>query len=160
MRVRAIAMPVEVWQNSEMNMFFPVEVAIDYSTRPGSFINAFCPVCEHVASPYVLLMVWAVVALVFGTAGAAWAVSKGRRGGRWWVICALLLPLGLLWLGMMSDRPHRFPPRGLTRIPTTVEPVPCPDCSATNHPAAKVCGGCGTALKAAMESEVSALGRT
>lgn len=42
---------------------------------------------------------------------------------------------------------------GHTKIPNTAEPIPCPACGSTNHPAAELCSACGAALKPAYESE-------
>ncbi len=46
-------------------------------------------------------------------------------------------------------------PAGLAKVPVTHAPVPCPSCGATNHPVASACGGCGTALAPALESETA-----
>ena len=37
-------------------------------------------------------------------------------------------------------------PRGLCKVPTTLNPKACPSCRVTNHPCAERCGNCGSPL--------------
>ena len=125
--------------------------------RPSSFFSAFCPICEDLPTAWLVLVCWVATALVCGTVGAACAVSRGRGPARWWLICAVLLLLGWVLLALQPARPHRFATRGWTRVPTTAEPLPCPQCGAANHPSAARCGECAGPLNPRTESEIQRL---
>lgn len=44
---------------------------------------------------------------------------------------------------------------GLRKIPLTHSPIPCPDCSHPNHPAARRCASCGVDLNPTATAEVA-----
>lgn len=98
--------------------------------------------------------VWVAVALVCGAVCTHLGLRKGMSAPIGFFIGLLGNVVGVAYLLIKPARGRVELPAGLEKIPTTAAPVPCPDCGASNHPAASECTGCGKPLKPAVESEV------
>ena len=109
-----------------------------------------------VGSGWFLLGMYIIIALLFSGLSAYTAVSKGLNPVPYFFVGFLFSLLGYLYvLSRPSTVKPGAVPAGLVKVPTTQEPVPCPHCGYTNHPAAKKCLGCGAALQPLMQSEVN-----
>jgi hypothetical protein len=100
-----------------------------------------------------------LIGLVFAALCAHRALYAGRNPAAWFAAGFLMNAFGYLWL---LTRPRLAVPEsvpgGLGKVATTYAPVPCPGCSALNHPAADRCINCGTKLQATFRSEVQKAG--
>ena len=94
--------------------------------------------------------------LVFGGLSAYRALSKGLSPLASFFTGFFLNVLGYLYV---FSRPAKLGtrqiPKGLVKVPTTAQPVPCPACADLNHPAARQCLSCGQDLRPSEESEVA-----
>lgn len=101
---------------------------------------------------------YVVAGLVAGALCAYVAISRGRAGLPWFVAGLLGNVAAVVMILTRSPvatgtLPEKIPP-GLRKVPLTHSPVPCPDCSHPNHPAAHRCAGCGVALQPTATAEV------
>lgn len=117
---------------------------------------------EHAARPaggrdlgWFLFGTYVLVALLFSGLSGYTAVSKGLNPVPHFFIGLIFSALGYLYV-RTRPRATQFAeaPRGLVKVHTTHEPVACGHCGYTNHPAAKVCLGCGAKLQPIVASEV------
>jgi len=104
---------------------------------------------------WFLFGMYVLVALFFGGLSGYAAVSKGLNPISHFFIGLFLSAPGYLYV---LTRPRAAPPgevpSGFVKVHTTHEPVPCGQCGYTNHPAAKLCLGCGAKLQPIVASEV------
>ncbi len=78
-----------------------------------------------------------------------------------WLWFALFMTVMVVATGMLAVRRLQrsgLPP-GQWKLRLTRDPVPCPSCGGTNHPAASQCAGCGAALNPVAPSETKVLGK-
>ncbi len=100
---------------------------------------------------------YVVVGLVFAGATAHLAVRKALPPVPWFFAGLFLNAVGyLVLLTRASGDAHEFPagiPSGLRKVPLTFQPVGCPNCGATLHPAAHGCSRCGAKVTPSFDSE-------
>lgn len=105
---------------------------------------------------WLFLALYVLFGLCFGAACAYLAIDRGRPAKAWFALGFLFSLVALIVL-LTRPRPPAGPTApGLAKVPTTREPVPCPGCGASNHPASERCTGCGRPLDPRAPSEVSA----
>lgn len=102
--------------------------------------------------------VYVLAGLVFGAACSYLALGRGMNAVQWFAL-GFVFNIGAL-IGVMlrgggdtSAYPSGIPP-GLRKIPMTRMPRSC-DCGAPNHPSARICSACGSALTTSIQSEVA-----
>ncbi|NUO83504.1 zinc ribbon domain-containing protein [candidate division KSB1 bacterium] len=104
---------------------------------------------------WFLFGMYVLVALFFGGLSGYAAVSKGLNPIPHFFIGLFFSAPGYLYV---LTRPRAATagevPSGFVKVHTTHEPVPCGRCGYTNHPAAKLCSGCGAKLQPIVASEV------
>jgi hypothetical protein len=105
---------------------------------------------------WLFLGMYVVLGLVFSAVCAHRALNSGRRPVRWFFAGLFFNAAGYLALLTRAAAPV-VPSRyaGMTKIPSTAEPEPCPACGEANHPTAARCQSCGGALRPAGLSEVA-----
>jgi hypothetical protein len=109
-------------------------------------------------SVYLYAGVFVLVGLVFGGLCAHMAMLKGLKPWRWFALGFLFsLPAFAVVASRQKPEDAAEMPGGLEKVHATREPVPCPGCSGTNHPAAAKCLHCGAALTPSATSEVAAI---
>ena len=110
------------------------------------------------SNAWLFFGLYVLIGLVCGAACAYVAISRGRPGLPWFT-AGLILNVPILLFALVCPReqmlmlPDGIPP-GLRKVPLTRAPVPCPNCRATNHPAADHCPGCGASLQPTATGEV------
>jgi hypothetical protein len=112
------------------------------------------------ATLWLYLSLYLLAGLVVGGATAYAAVDRGRSGKAWFGLGLVLNLAALAALLALPRRSQAFAAKGLAKVPTTHEPVPCPACGHLNHPASDRCLSCGAAHAPRAESEVAAARRT
>jgi hypothetical protein len=125
------------------------------STPQAALFRSPSPAVASFGVWLLVLGLYVVLGLVSGAFAAYVAVQKGLGGVRWF---AAGLGLNVIGVALAFARPARevaFTRRGLTKIPTTHDPRPCPACGKPNHPSASRCGRCGAELEPVVESEVA-----
>ncbi|MGH7493721.1 MAG: hypothetical protein ACREOO_15190 [bacterium] len=96
-----------------------------------------------------------LIALLFSGLSGYTAISKGLNPIPYFFIGFFLSAFGFLYvLTRPSVAKPGDVPAGLVKVHTTLEPVPCPKCGNTNHPAAKKCLNCGSELQPLAQSDV------
>ena len=94
--------------------------------------------------------------LVFGGLSAYLALSKGLSPLAPFFTGFFLNVLGFLYVvSRPASQDYQQVPKGLVKVPTTAQPLPCPACTNLNHPAAQQCISCGQELSPSQESEVA-----
>jgi hypothetical protein len=91
--------------------------------------------------------------LVFSGMSGYAAIAKGLDPRLYFFLGFFLGPVGFLYVMTRPGRLHESIPGGLVKVPETSSPVPCPACGALNHPTARVCASCHTALNPVGQSE-------
>jgi hypothetical protein len=97
--------------------------------------------------------VYVLAGLVCGALCAHMAMAKGLSAWRWFGLGFLFSLLACAWLGAHRPTGTQASGSGLEKIRATREPVRCPHCTGTNHPAAAKCSHCGAALEPSAPSE-------
>ncbi len=102
---------------------------------------------------WLFIGVWMTLGLACGATASHLALRKGRSPGFWFAagVATNLVALATLLTRPASGTPAL--PLRLAKIPNTSRPIPCPECQAENHPAAKACSSCGASLSPVIESE-------
>ena len=102
---------------------------------------------------WLFIGVWMTLGLACGAAASHLALRKSRSPGFWFAagVATNLVALATLLTRPASGTPAL--PLRLAKIPNTSRPIPCPECQAENHPAAKACSFCGANLSPEIESE-------
>ncbi len=124
--------------------------------RPaGSFLGLEPDAATALTGRWLAAGLYVLLGLVFAALSANAALNRGLHPTPWFV--AGLFFNVLAWGALMARRPARAPavPRGLSKIPETASPLPCPRCGYPNHPAARACLGCGAELRPDAVSEAS-----
>lgn len=104
--------------------------------------------------------VYALAGLVFGGLCGYEAVNRGFRPLPWFLAGLFFNVFGFLVFlsrpaGVASTGPST---PGLTKVPVTRAPQPCPRCGTPNHPSAAACSACGAVLEPSVTSEVARIG--
>ena len=126
----------------------------------GAFLGAGAEE-QAVSFAWFLVGLYILSGLVFGALGAHGALHRGRSAMAWFGLGLALNVFGYLLLQLCSRRQMEGAPSvpsGLRKVPATSNPLPCPRCGKTNHPAAEQCSGCGAKLQPFLESEVKKAG--
>jgi hypothetical protein len=98
---------------------------------------------------------YVLIGLVFAGLCAHRAFHTGHNPARWFFAGLALNAVGYLLLLLRPARATAASvPSGLRKIAATSAPAPCPACGSTNHPSARQCLSCGTALQPAVAAEV------
>ena len=107
-------------------------------------------------SGWFFLGMYVLAALVSSGLSGYTAVAKGLDPKPYFILGFILSLFGYLYvLSRPAAAQAGAVPGGLVKVPSTLEPVPCPHCGYTNHPAAHKCLGCGAALQPSVRSEVT-----
>ncbi|MEE9169336.1 MAG: hypothetical protein V3U73_06190 [bacterium] len=109
-------------------------------------------------SGWFALGMWVFVALISAGLAANLALRKGLSSLRWFFVGLVTSVFGVAWLLFKPSTQRVDLPAHFAKIPTTANPIYCPDCQAGNHPSAEKCGGCGRSLEPLSQSEVRKLG--
>jgi hypothetical protein len=138
----------------------PAAMALQQQPAPrGAFLGA--GENAGMSSLWFWAGLYVVAGLVFGALAAHRALQTGNRAFAWFGVGFVLTLPGYLYLLTRPKQQMAAPagvPRGMGRIAVTSSPQPCPQCGATNHPAARLCIGCGTKLEPRFESEAQRAG--
>jgi hypothetical protein len=124
--------------------------------RGGLFQESFAAL--PLRSGWVLLGIWVLLGLVAGGWNVHAALRKGLPPARWFAVGLGLNLVGVAWMMCCRRRAAVELPAHLQKVPLTAEPAKCPSCGHPNHPAARSCAGCGTALTPPGTSEVDRAG--
>ncbi len=104
---------------------------------------------------WFLFGMYVLIALLFSGLSGYTAVSKGLNPIPHFFIGLIFSALGYLYvLTRTRVAQSGEVPGGFVKVHMTREPVACGQCGYTNHPAAKVCLGCGAKLQPVVASEV------
>ncbi len=140
----------------------PAALALQQQPAPrGAFLGAGAN--AGMSSVWFWAGLYVVAGLVFGALSAHRACQTGNRALAWFGVGFVFTLPGYLCLLTRPKQKMDAPagvPRGLQKVPATHQPVPCPGCGATNHPAATLCIGCGGKLTPRFVSEAQRAGRT
>lgn len=97
--------------------------------------------------------IWIFFALISSALCCIIALKKGLPHVRWFFL-GLTGNLVSVFLVLIAPAKAKVNlPPGLKKMPITANPVECPSCGATNHPAARQCLGCGSKLMPLTKSE-------
>lgn len=134
--------------------------AIVAQLRPrGAFLGAVSE-APQLSAAWFLVGLYVLTGLLFAAVCAHRALHAGQSPVRWFFAGLVFNAPGYLALLTRPKRPVAAPagiPRGLGKISSTYAPEVCA-CGAENHPAAKVCSGCGGTLAPRAESEAARVG--
>ncbi len=104
---------------------------------------------------WFLFGMYVLVALIFSGLSGYTAVAKGLNPVPYFFLGLIFSGLGYFYVLTRPRAAHASEvPSGLVKVHMTHEPVPCGQCGNTNHPAAKICLGCGAKLQPIVASEV------
>jgi hypothetical protein len=127
--------------------------------RPaGSFLGVEPDAAPALTARWLFVGSYILLGLIFSALSANAALNRGMRPAPWFF--AGLFFNVLAWALLLARRQGNAPaaPKGLAKIPETAAPVPCPACGHFNHPAARLCLGCGAKLRPAAVSEAARAG--
>jgi len=133
------------------------------SLRPrGAFLGAV-PGAGLGGSPaWLIAACYVLLGLVFGGLCSYRALNRGFNPLHWFLAGLFLNVLAfMLLLTRRAERGRSLPgilPHGLSKIPATYAPRPCPGCGKLNHPAAGSCARCGRRLDPEVASEMEKAG--
>lgn len=103
---------------------------------------------QHAGPGWLIASGLILAGVLFGAGCAYVAVAKGLRPGVWFGLGFAGNAVALFVLALRPSRRTDFPagiPRGLRKVPLTLTPLGCA-CGAPNHPTARHCARCGSAL--------------
>ncbi|RMD95267.1 MAG: hypothetical protein D6813_00655 [Calditrichaeota bacterium] len=101
---------------------------------------------------------YVLAGLIFAAITAQTAVGKGLPPLRWFFAGLVVNVVAFLIVFCKRRDKNVHVPKGLRKVPSTAEPVPCPGCGSQNHPAAEKCLDCGHPLTPKTQSEVNRAG--
>jgi hypothetical protein len=107
---------------------------------------------------YFAVGFYVLLGLVCGGLASYVAVQKGLPGGKAFALGLAANVIGLVYVWTRPSREMPFTSAGLTKIPSTRDEQPCPNCERSNHPSARTCIACGSALEPGAPSEVRLAG--
>lgn len=99
-----------------------------------------------------------LVLVISGAICSVMAMKRGLDSNRWFLIGFFgnfLAPFFLMQKKLLPDLPP-----GFNKLARTAPPSPCPSCSAQNHPSAKNCISCSSALDPSTTSDLEKLRST
>ncbi len=108
----------------------------------------------QLALGWFFLGLYVMLGLIFAALTAHTAVTKGISPTPWFFAGLLANAFGYLILLTKKSKGGAGIPKGLRKVPTTMQPIICSECGNENHPSAKRCLGCGRPLLSQSESEV------
>ena len=119
----------------------------------SKFLNPIAQEVNPTPISWMMIGVWALVAILSGSLAAALAVARHRRPiGPFFV--ALLFPVvGMVAVWLWPRVGGEFELRG-NKIPRTHDEIYCQQCLRALHPSASTCPGCGAKLDPCVTSEV------
>lgn len=126
----------------------------------GAFLDATAA-NAGLSSGWLFFGSYILLGLIFGALAAHRALSVGREPLTWLFICFITNVFGyavLLLLPRQEVHALAGVPSGLGKVAATYSPEVCTSCGAENHPAARVCSGCGGTLTPHIVSEVQRAG--
>jgi len=105
---------------------------------------------------WFLAGLYVLIALLFAGLSGYVAVGKGLTPIPSFFTGLAFSAAGFLYILTRPSvaRAGTIPP-GFVKVPTTSNSLPCGKCGTRNHPSARRCAGCGTALKPLVESDVA-----
>ena len=114
---------------------------------------------RQMSKGWLLFGVYVLVGLVFAAACGYLAITRALAPLPWFFAgllgnVAALIVLLATPRGDSATLPAGVP-SGLAKVPTTRAPMSCSACGGSNHPAAAVCGGCGTGLAPTIAPETA-----
>ena len=95
---------------------------------------------------WFLLGLYLFAGLIFGALSAQAAIKKGFKPLIWFLLGIFTTIIGYCIILAKSSEHKVSIPSGKTKVPSTADPIPCPNCSYENHPKATNCYGCGKSL--------------
>ena len=130
--------------------------------QSGLFSSEKNPAKSGVSNSWLYLGVYVILGLAFSALSAHRAMNAGQPVFRWFTAGLFLNVLAYLALLVRTTQDSRAEQRyaGAVKIPTTTEPVACPECDSLNHPSARSCLKCGAQLTPSAISEVTSLDST
>ena len=102
--------------------------------------------------------VYVLIGLLFAALTAHTAVAKGLSPIPWFFAGLLINAFGYLAVLARKSESTEEVPEGLTKVPVTAQPVNCVKCGYENHPSAKTCPACGSAISPQATSEAERAG--
>lgn len=105
---------------------------------------------------WFLAGLYVLSSLLFGGLAGYVGVARGLSSITCFFAGFFLNALGLIYILMRPPllKAGDVPP-GFVKVPLTHDPVACPACGNTNHPAAARCAACGASLVPKLQSEVA-----
>lgn len=113
---------------------------------------------RQINAGWFIFGIWVILALLSSAINAGLSLKKGLPILKWFFRGLVLNIAGVFWLLLHKPAKEVVLPPNLGKIPVTRSPVKCPKCNGFNHPAAKICAGCGGQLYPKIEAEVNRAG--
>ena len=111
-------------------------------------------VAKNLSIGWFIFGIYVLIGLLFAALTSHAAVGKGLKPIPWFFIGLFFNAFGYLAVLMKKSEAVSAVPAGFAKVPLTSAPAVCPDCGYENHPSAKSCSGCGTALNPQDKSEI------
>ncbi len=136
----------------------PLDYFADLQARSGLF-DERAVAAREMSLGWLAFGVYVVIGLVFSALCGYLAIGRGHAPLPWFFAglagnAAALAVLLATPRGDLTALPAGVP-AGFAKVPTTRAPISCPECGATNHPAATSCNGCENELTPAVEAETA-----
>ncbi len=127
------------------------------SSRPNNMIMN-PRAAGGLSGTWLWIGVYVLAGLVFGSLASLAALAQGRGPLAAFLLGFLFTVPGYLYVLSRGRLPGAAAfPAGRFKQPGTQDPVKCPACGSTNHPAARRCSACGNTLEPAARSESEAV---
>lgn len=111
-------------------------------------------VAKNLSIGWFIFGIYVLIGLLFAALTSHAAVGKGLKPIPWFFIGLFFNAFGYLAVLMKKSEAVSAVPAGFAKVPLTSAPAVCPGCGYENHPSAKSCSGCGTALNPQDKSEI------
>jgi len=123
----------------------------------GALFTEDITLSERLSMGWFVFGIYVLIGLVFGAITSHCAVEKGLKPVPWFLSGFFLNIFGYIVVAVKRSEAHGEIPKGFGKIPLTVEPNVCRGCGHENHPSAKSCSSCSTALNPRTTSEIERL---
>ncbi len=123
----------------------------------GALFTEDITLSERLSMGWFVFGIYVLIGLVFGAITSHCAVEKGLKPIPWFFSGFFLNIFGYIVVAVKRSEAHGEIPRGLEKVPLTMEPNVCRSCGHQNHPSAKNCSGCSTVLSPCTTSEIERL---